>query len=160
MIHPSLYTRKIIHFDMDAFYAAVEVRDDNSLADIPLVIGGSPQSRGVVCTASYAARKFGIRSAMSCAHAYKLCPHAVFMKPNFAKYKAASAEIREIFTRYTDLIEPLSLDEAYLDVTAAGRYATAIAQEIQIAVKNETQLTGSAGVAPNKMIAKISSDYS
>lgn len=160
MIHESLLKRKIIHFDMDAFYASVEVRDDPKLAGKALVIGGSPQSRGVVCTASYEARQFGIRSAMSCAQAYKRCPEAIFLRPNFSKYKVESEKIRAIFQDYTDTIEPLSLDEAYLDVTGqtATKTATHIAHEIQMRISKELGLTGSAGVAPNKMVAKISSD--
>lgn len=160
-LHPWLLARKIIHFDMDAFYAAVEVRDRPELKGKALVVGGSPQSRGVVCTASYEARKFGVRSAMPCSQAARLCPEAMFISPNFAKYKAASREIHEIFTRYTSIIEPLSLDEAYLDVThnSQGLYATAIALRIQAAIRSELGLSGSAGVAPNKLIAKIASDF-
>src|SRR3989338_5154126 len=159
-IHPSLLKRKIIHFDMDAFYAAVEIRDDPRLQGKPIVIGGSPNSRSVVCTASYPARRYGIRSAMSCARAAFLCPEAIFIKPNFEKYKAASVQIREIFSRYTDLIEPLSLDEAYLDVTnnKLGLYAVQIAKRIKSDIVKELNLTGSAGVAPNKLVAKIASD--
>ncbi|MBC7658999.1 MAG: DNA polymerase IV [Chitinophagaceae bacterium] len=162
MPHPSLLERKIIHFDMDAFYASVEVRDNPSLAGKPLVVGGSPQSRGVVCTASYEARKFGVRSAMACATAYRLCPDAIFVPPNFDRYAAISKEIREIFGRYTAIIEPLSLDEAYLDVTLTtrerGLYATQIAKRIQDDIISELGLSGSAGVAPNKLVAKIASD--
>jgi DNA polymerase-4 len=159
-VHPSLLKRKIIHVDMDAFYASVEVRDNPALADKPLVIGGSPQSRAVVCTASYEARKFGIRSAMSCSRAYRLCPQAIFLPPNFSAYTAASEKIRAIFARYTDLIEPLSLDEAYLDVTLnqSGLFATQIAKAIQAAVRDELHLSCSVGVGPNKLIAKIASD--
>lgn len=159
-IHPSLLQRKIIHFDMDAFYASVEIRDNPELKGKPIVIGGSPQSRGVVCTASYEARKYGIRSAMPCSQAYRLCPSALFIRPDFSKYKEASQQIRSIFQRYTDRIEPLSLDEAYLDVTNnnLGLYATKIAIRIQKDIFDELQLTGSAGVAPNKLIAKIASD--
>ena len=159
-VDPSLLTRKIIHFDMDAFYASIEVRDDASLRGKPVVVGGSPQSRGVVCTASYEARRFGIRSAMPCSQAARLCPTAVFIRPNFEKYTAASLAIREIFRRYTALVEPLSLDEAFLDVTnnERGLYAVKIARMIQDDVARETGLTGSAGVAPNKLIAKIASD--
>ncbi len=159
-IHPSLLQRKIIHFDMDAFYAAVEVKHDPSLRGKALVIGGSPQSRAVVCTASYEARKFGVRSAMSCAQAARLCPEAIFLRPDFEKYSAASQAIHEVFQRFTPVIEPLSLDEAYLDVTdhAGGLYASKIARQIQEAIQDELQLSGSAGVAPNKLIAKIASD--
>jgi DNA polymerase-4 len=160
-VHPSLLKRKIIHVDMDAFYAAVEVRDNPTLAGKPVVIGGSPQSRAVVCTSSYEARKFGIRSAMSCAQAYRLCPNAVFLSPNFEKYSQVSHQIREIFSRYTELIEPLSLDEAFLDVTdnRSGLYAAQIGKAIQAAVTEELNLSCSVGVAPNKLVAKIASDY-
>ncbi len=159
-IHPSLLQRKIIHFDMDAFYAAVEIKHDPSLRGKPLVIGGSPQSRAVVCTASYEARKFGVRSAMSCAQAARLCPQAIFLRPDFEKYSAASRSIHEIFQRYTQQIEPLSLDEAHLDVThqPQGLYASKIALQIQEAIRDELELSGSAGVGPNKLIAKIASD--
>ncbi|MFZ9521652.1 MAG: DNA polymerase IV [Silvanigrellaceae bacterium] len=160
-VHPSLLKRKIIHVDMDAFYAAVEVRDNPELAGMPLVIGGSPQSRAVVCTASYEARRFGIRSAMSCAKAYRLCRDAVFLPPNFEKYARVSQQIRDIFARYTQLIEPLSLDEAFLDVTNndLGLYAVQIGKKIQEAVASELQLSCSVGVAPNKLVAKIASDW-
>lgn len=160
-VHPSLLRRKIIHVDMDAFYASVEVRDNPQLAGLPLVIGGPPQSRGVVCTASYEARKFGIRSAMPCSRAFRLCPEAVFLPPNFEKYKRVSQQVREIFSRHTHLIEPLSLDEAFLDVTEnpRGVYATQIGKEIQTAVLDELKLSCSVGVAPNKLIAKIASDW-
>src|SRR3712207_6351179 len=103
---------------MDAFYASIEARDDPSLRGRPLIVGGSPNSRAVVCTASYEARRFGVRSAMPCAHAARLCPDAIFVKPNFEKYSSVSKQIRAVFRRYTQLIEPLSLDEAYLDVTS------------------------------------------
>jgi DNA polymerase-4 len=154
--------RKIIHIDMDAFYASVEQRDNPEYRGIPLVVGGSPQGRGgVVATASYEARKFGIRSAMSSKQALQLCPHATFVKPRFDAYKEASQKIREIFSRYTDLIEPLSLDEAYLDVTDDKLNigsAITIAEEIKQAIKDELQLTASAGVSINKFVAKIASD--
>jgi DNA polymerase-4 len=116
-IHPSLLKRKIIHLDMDCFYAAVEIRDNPSLKGKPIVVGGKPNTRGVVSTCSYEARKYGIHSAMSCASAYQLCPQAIFVHPQMAKYKKVSNQIREIFKQYTEIIEPLSLDEAYLDVT-------------------------------------------
>ncbi|MFC3560740.1 DNA polymerase IV [Pedobacter jamesrossensis] len=153
--------RKIIHIDMDAFYASVEQRDFPEYRGKPLVVGGKPDSRGVVSTASYEARQFGIRSAMSCSKAYQLCPSAIFVYPRFDAYKSVSRSIREIFSRYTDLIEPLSLDEAYLDVTedklGIGS-AIDIAQSIKDAIKNELNLTASAGVSVNKFIAKIASD--
>ena len=153
--------RKIIHIDMDAFYAAVEQRDNPELRGKPLVVGGMPDRRGVVATASYEARKFGIRSAMSCIKAQQLCPEAIFVYPRFEAYKAVSAHIRAIFSRYTDLIEPLSLDEAFLDVTkdklnigSAIDFATQIKQ----AIRDELQLTASAGVSVNKFVAKVASD--
>ena len=158
-IHPSLLQRKIIHFDMDCFYAAVEVRDNPRLKGLPLVVGGNPDSRGVVATCSYEARRFGIHSAMASSVAYRMCPKAIFVRPNFEKYKEASLAIREIFKRYTDKIEPLSLDEAYLDVTEHNMFAVQIAKRIKTEIQNETGLTGSAGVAPNKLIAKIASDF-
>lgn len=159
-INPSLLKRKIIHFDMDAFYASIEMRDDPSLVGRPVVVGGSPQSRAVVCTANYEARKYGVHSAMACSKAFRLCPAAVFIYPNFEKYLAASIQIREIFKKYTTLVEPLSLDEAYLDVTHnnKGLYAVKIARLIQSEIYESTGLTGSAGVAPNKLLAKIASD--
>src|SRR5277367_3029321 len=154
--------RKIIHIDMDAFYASVEQRDNPEYRGIPLVVGGLPQGRGgVVATASYEARKFGIRSAMSSKQALQLCPHVVFIRPRFAAYKEVSQKIRAIFSRYTDLIEPLSLDEAYLDVTHDKLNigsAIEIAQQIKQAIKDELQLTASAGVSINKFVAKLASD--
>lgn len=160
VVHPSLLQRKIIHFDMDAFYASVEIRDDPSLKGKPVIVGGPPNSRGVVCTASYEARKFGVRSAMACSVAYRLCPQAIFVPTNFDKYRATSQQIREIFKNYTDIIEPLSLDEAYLDVTTneRGLYAVKIARLIQEEIFAKLSLTGSAGIAPNKLLAKITSD--
>jgi DNA polymerase-4 len=160
-MHPSLLQRKIIHFDMDAFYASVEIRDNPALQGKPVVVGGSPQSRGVVCTASYEARKFGIRSAMSSAMASRLCPHAIFLPVNFDKYRAASEQIHAIFRQHTDLVEPLSLDEAFLDVTTnhQGQFAVKIAHSIQQEIWHKLKLTGSAGIAPNKLVAKIASDF-
>ena len=145
---------------MDCFFAAVEIRDDPSLRGKPVVVGGDPNSRGVVSTASYEARKYGIKSAMASAHALRLCPHAVFIRGSFTKYREASAKIREIFAQYTHLIEPVSIDEAYLDVTDNPnfKYASQIAKHIQQDIWQKTKLTGSAGVAPNKMVAKIASD--
>jgi DNA polymerase-4 len=158
----SMPIRKIIHVDMDMFYAAVELLDKPELRDKPVVVGGSPKSRSVVTTANYVARKYGIRSAMSCSEAYRRCPETIFIKPDFPKYHTYSQKIRSIFFKYTDLVEPLSLDEAYLDVTvnkvnevSATRIASAIKKEIV----NETGLTASAGVAPNKFVAKIASDF-
>ena len=147
---------------MDAFYASVEQRDNPEYRGKPIVVGGLPEGRGgVVATASYEARKFGIRSAMPSKKALQLCPHAIFVRPRFAAYKEVSNHIREIFSRYTDLIEPLSLDEAYLDVTndkLGIGLAIDIAQQIKQAIKDELQLTASAGVSVNKFVAKIASD--
>ncbi|MCH5720042.1 DNA polymerase IV [Niabella hibiscisoli] len=154
--------RKIIHIDMDAFYASVEQRDFPEYRGKPLVVGGLPEGRGgVVATASYEARKFGIRSAMPSKTAQRLCPQAIFVFPRFDAYKAVSRQIREIFSRYTDIIEPLSLDEAYLDVTTDKQNigsALDIAKLIKQAIKEELQLTASAGVSINKFVAKIASD--
>lgn len=154
--------RKIIHIDMDAFYASVEQRDHPEYRGKPLAVGGSPQGRGgVVATASYEARKFGVRSAMPSKKALQLCPHIIFVKPRFDVYKKVSQQVREIFYRYTDLIEPLSLDEAYLDVTEDKQNigsAIDVATLIKKAIKEELHLTASAGVSINKFIAKIASD--
>jgi len=153
--------RKIIHVDMDCFFAAVEMRDDPSLRDIPLAIGGSADRRGVISTANYPARRYGVHSAMSTAMAFKLCPHLKLLPGRMAAYKEASLHIREIFARYTSLIEPLSLDEAYLDVTDCTQCngsATLIAQEIRLAIAEELNLTASAGIAPIKFLAKIASE--
>ena len=153
--------RKIIHVDMDAFYASVEQRDNPALAGRPVVVARRG-ARSVVCAASYEARRFGVRSAMPALRAERLCPDAVFVPPDFPRYKAVSRQIREIFARHTDLIEPLSLDEAYLDVTHPKQNlgsATAIATRIRAAIRNETGLTASAGIAPNKFLAKIASDW-
>ena len=153
--------RKIIHVDMDAFYASVEQRDDPALRGRPVVVAWRG-ARSVVCAASYEARTFGVRSAMPALRAEKLCPQAVFVAPDFSRYKAVSRQVRTIFARHTDLIEPLSLDEAYLDVTAPKQdlgSATAIASNIRAAILQETELTASAGIAPNKFLAKIASDW-
>lgn len=146
---------------MDAFYASVEQRDFPEYRGKPLAVGGSPKGRGVVAAASYEARKFGVRSAMSSINAIKLCPHIIFVPPRFEAYKAVSRSIREIFERYTDIIEPLSLDEAYLDVTRDKLEigsAMEIAKQIKEAIKDELNLTASAGVSTNKFVAKIASD--
>ncbi|WP_250451301.1 DNA polymerase IV [Lysobacter enzymogenes] len=146
---------------MDAFYASVEQRDEPSLRGRPVVVAWRG-ARSVVCAASYEARVFGVRSAMPAVRAERLCPQAVFVPPDFVRYKAVSRQVREIFARHTDLIEPLSLDEAYLDVTATKTglpSATATAQAIRAAIREETELTASAGVAPNKFLAKIASDW-
>jgi DNA polymerase IV len=153
--------RKIIHIDMDAFYASVEQRDNEALRGKPVVVGGSPDRRGVVAAASYEARKYGVRSAMSSAMAIKRCPGLIFVKPRFDVYKIVSGHIRDIFYEYTDLVEPLSLDEAFLDVTENKMNiikATRIALEIRQKIRQSTALTASAGVAPNKFLAKIASD--
>ncbi|WP_318374522.1 DNA polymerase IV [Enterobacter sp.] len=153
--------RKIIHVDMDCFFAAVEMRDNPALRDIPLAIGGSRERRGVISTANYPARKFGVRSAMPTAMALKLCPHLTLLPGRFDAYKEASAHIREIFARYTSHVEPLSLDEAYLDVTDSVHCqgsATLMARQIRQAIFDELQLTASAGIAPVKFLAKIASD--
>ena len=153
--------RKIVHVDMDAFYASVEQRDDPLLRGRPVVVAHRG-SRSVVCAASYEARKFGIRSAMPAMRAERLCPAPVFVPPDFPRYKAVSQAVREIFLRHTDHIEPLSLDEAYLDVTEnKTRLATAseVAEAIRKQIREELCLTASAGVAPNKFLAKIASDW-
>ena len=153
--------RKILHIDMDAFYASVEQRDDPDLRGKPVVVAWR-SARSVVCAASYEARVFGVRSAMPAVRAERLCPGAIFVPPDFMRYKTASRQIRAIFARHTELIEPLSLDEAYLDVTANRSQlssATAIAEAIRAAIREETGLTASAGVAPNKFLAKIASDW-
>src|SRR5437879_721739 len=153
--------RKIIHIDMDAFYAAVERRDDPHLRGRPVIVAWRG-NRSVVCAASYEARKFGVRSAMPAIRAERLCPKAVFLPPDFPRYRAVSSEVREIFKRHTDLIEPLSLDEAYLDVSGNKTglpTATQVARTIREQIRSELSLTASAGVAPNKFLAKIASDW-
>jgi DNA polymerase IV len=153
--------RKIVHIDMDAFYASVEQRDDPRLRDKPVVVAWKG-NRSVVCAASYEARRFGVRSAMAAVHAERLCPEAIFVPPDFTRYRAVSQSTREIFRRHTDLIEPLSLDEAYLDVTenkTGLATATRVARSIREQIRDELHLTASAGVAPNKFLAKIASDW-
>jgi len=155
-----LPVRKIIHVDMDAFYASVEQLDNPDLRDKAIAVGGS-SIRGVVAAASYEARKFGVRSAMSGAMAKRLCPHLIFVKPNFDRYKEFSEKIRKIFFEYTNMVEPLSLDEAYLDVTENKKgnpSATLIAKEIREKIKKKTGLNASAGISINKFIAKVASD--
>lgn len=157
---PEEYIRKIIHIDMDAFYASVEQRDNPSLRGKPVAVGGSKE-RGVVAAASYEARKFGVHSALASAIAYRKCPHLIFVKPNFEKYRAVSQQIREIFHEYTDLVEPLSLDEAYLDVTENKKgveTATRIARQIRQMIWEQTGLHASAGISINKFLAKVASD--
>lgn len=153
-------TRKIIHVDMDAFYAAIEQRDHPEWAGKPLVVGGSPHSRGVVAACSYEARKYGIHSALPAARARKLCPDAIFVRPRFAAYRVVAAQLLAIFRKYTALVEPLSLDEAYLDVTGTGggRRATEVARAIKADIRHVTGLTASAGVSYNKFLAKLASD--
>ncbi|HUP63481.1 MAG TPA: DNA polymerase IV [Thermoanaerobaculia bacterium] len=153
--------RKIIHVDMDAFYASVEQRDRPELRGKPVIVGW-PGLRSVVCAASYEARRFGVHSAMPASRAKRLCPEGIFVHPDFERYRAVSTQIREIFERHTPLVEPLSLDEAYLDVTVELTgipTATETAETIRREIREETQLTASAGVAPNKFLAKIASDW-
>ena len=154
-------TRKILHVDMDAFYASVEQRDDPALRGKPVIVGWAGE-RSVVCAASYEARAFGVHSAMPASRAKRLCPQAVFIAPDFERYREASRAIREIFERHTPLVEPLSLDEAYLDVTeelTGIPTATEAAEMIRKEIREEINLTASAGVAPNKFLAKIASDW-
>src|SRR5512142_2500708 len=152
--------RKIVHIDMDAFYASVEQRDNPELRGKPVIVAWKG-NRSVVCAASYEARKFGVRSAMPAVRAERLCPNAIFVPPDFTRYRAVSRLTREIFKRHTDLVEPLSLDEAYLDVTENKTglpTATRVAEAIRAAIREELHLTASAGVAPNKFLAKLASD--
>jgi len=153
--------RKIVHIDMDAFYASVEQRDDPQLRGKPVIVAWRG-NRSVVCAASYEARRFGVRSAMPAVRAERLCPDGIFLPPDFTRYRAVSRSVREIFARHTDLIEPLSLDEAYLDVTENKTglpTATRVAGAIREQIRQELRLTASAGVAPNKFLAKIASDW-
>ena len=155
-------TRRIVHIDMDAFYASVEQRDDPALRGRPVAVGGDPDKRGVVAAASYEARTFGVRSAIPMARAIRLCPSLVVVRPNFTKYRAVSQEVFDIFRRVTPLVEPLSLDEAYLDVTenAWGEsLGTRVARRLKDEIRETTGLTASAGVAPNKFLAKIASGW-
>ncbi|MEM9985772.1 MAG: DNA polymerase IV, partial [Bacteroidota bacterium] len=157
---PPEYIRKIIHIDMDAFYASVEQRDRPELKGKPVAVGGSSK-RGVVAAASYEARRYGVRSAMPSVTAARLCPELIFVKARFDRYREVSQLIRSIFFDYTDLVEPLSLDEAYLDVTENKKgylSATQIAREIRARILNQTQLTASAGISINKFLAKVASD--
>src|SRR6476660_677675 len=154
--------RRILHIDMDAFYASVEQRDNPSLRGLPVAVGGSPEHRGVVAAASYEARAFGVRSAIPMARAVRLCPSLVIVRPDFQRYRAASQAVFTIFRRVTPLVEPLSLDEAYLDVTEniwAETLGQTVAQRIKAEIKTATGLTASAGVAPNKFLAKIASGW-
>lgn len=157
-IHP----RKIIHIDCDCFYASIEMRDDPSLLGKAIAVGGAPDKRGVVATCNYEARAYGVHSAMSSQHAQKLCPDLIFIKPRMDVYRSVSQQIHDILHTYTQIVEPLSLDEAYLDVTHCQRYnnsATHIAQAIQKDIYQQLHITTSAGVAPNKFLAKIASDW-
>src|SRR6478672_4957028 len=150
-------TRRIIHIDMDAFYASVEQRDRPELRGQPVVVGGRPETRGVVAAASYEARRFGVRSAMPMARAVRLCPDLVIVPPDFSKYRAVSQQVFAVYRSITPLVEPLSLDEAYLDVTenAWGEpLGMEVARRIKQQIRDETGLTASAGVAPNKFLAK------
>jgi DNA polymerase-4 len=156
------YVPKIIHVDMDAFYASVEQRDRPELRGRPVAVGGSPDSRGVVAAASYEARAFGVRSAIPMARALRLCPTLAIVRPDFAKYRAVSQQVHAIFTSVTPLVEPLSLDEAYLDVTVNAWHeplGVTVARRIKTLIKEATGLTASAGVAPNKFLAKIASAW-
>lgn len=154
--------QKIIHIDMDCFFAAIEELDNPKLKGKPLAVGGSPNGRGVLCTANYEARKYGVRSAMSSADALRKCPHLTFIKPRGSRYSEVGHQIREIFREVTDIIQPLSIDEAFLDVTQAEGFngsATLIAKHLKERIKKVTGLTASAGVAPNKFLAKVASDW-
>src|SRR5437588_7662738 len=153
--------RKVVHVDMDAFYASVEQRDNPKLQGKPVIVAWKG-NRSVVCAASYEARAFGVRSAMPAKRAERLCPNGIFVAPDFTRYRAVSREVRDIFKRHTDLIEPLSLDEAYLDVSENKTglpTATQVARTIRDQIRSELSLTASAGVAPNKFLAKIASDW-
>jgi DNA polymerase-4 len=151
-------TRKIVHIDMDCFYAAIEVRDHPELKGKPVAVGGR-SGRGVLTTCNYEAREFGCRSAMPGFKARELCPHLIMMPVRFDVYRSVSREVREIFAQFTELIEPLSLDEAFLDVSHLNSSAAAVAAEVRYRIFQRTQLTASAGIAPNKMLAKIASDW-
>lgn len=155
-------TRKIIHCDCDCFYAAVEMRDDPALRGRPLAVGGRAETRGVIATCNYEARAFGVHSAMATARALQLCPQLILLPPDFERYREASRRILAIYRDYTALVEPLSLDEAYLDVTGVDRCrgsASLMAQEIRARIRDEVGITASAGIAPNKFIAKVASDW-
>ena len=154
--------RKIVHIDMDAFFASIEQRDNPAFKNKPLIVGGKPQERGVVAACSYEARRFGVHSAMPCSKAVRLCPHAIFTRPRMARYIEVSTQLMAIFRRYTELVEPLSLDEAFLDVTTNSENhpsATILAERIRGQIYQELQLTASAGVSFNKFLAKVASDF-
>jgi DNA polymerase-4 len=155
-------TKKIIHIDMDCFYAAIEMRDNPKLKNKPVAVGGNPDKRGVICSCNYIARKFGVHSAMATAKALRICPKLILLPVNMEKYLEASKKIHEIFQSFTNIIEPLSLDEAYLDVTDCKHFcgsATLIAKSIRDKINWQLNLTASAGIAPNKLLAKIASDW-
>jgi DNA polymerase IV (DinB-like DNA polymerase) len=157
-------SRIILHIDMDSFYASVEIREHPELSGLPVVVGAEPKEgkgRGVVVTASYEARRHGIHSAMPISRAWRLCPHAVFIRPHFPLYAGVSREIMEILSRYTDSFEPVSIDEAFLDISTAGNYPAAenLARRIKDEIREKERLTCSIGIGPNKLIAKIASDY-
>lgn len=154
-----LEPRKIIHIDADCFYAAIEVRDNSQLRGRPVAIGGESDRRGVISTCNYEARKFGIRSAMATAYAKRLCPGLILLPGNMEKYRQASVQMQKIFHQYTDMVEPLSLDEAYLDVSQHSEPAPVIAEQIRQQVEQTLAITVSAGVAPNKFLAKVASDW-
>lgn len=154
--------QKIIHIDMDCFYAAIEMRDNPKLKNKPVAVGGNPDERGVICSCNYIARKFGVHSAMATARALHICPKLILLPVNMSKYRETSKTIHKIFLNFTDLVEPLSLDEAYLDVTDCKHYcssATMIAKSIRDKINWQLKLTASAGIAPNKLLAKIASDW-
>jgi DNA polymerase-4 len=154
--------RKIVHIDMDAFFASIEQKDNTAFKGKPLIVGGKPQSRGVVAACSYEARRFGIHSAMPCSQAARLCPQAIFTRPRMDRYREISMQVMAIFRRYTELVEPLSLDEAFLDVTINSHNhpsATILAERIRGQIYRELQLTASAGVSFNKFLAKVASDF-
>ncbi|MDR3213837.1 MAG: DNA polymerase IV [Azoarcus sp.] len=154
--------RKIIHCDCDCFYAAVEMRDDPSLRGKPLAVGGRAEARGVIATSNYEARALGVHSAMSTVRALRQCPQLILLPPDFRRYRDASQQILAIYRDYTPLVEPLSLDEAYLDVTGVDRHqgsATLMAEEIRARIRTEVRITASAGIAPNKFLAKVASDW-
>lgn len=154
--------RKIVHIDMDAFFASIEQKDNPSFRGKPLIVGGSPQNRGVVAACSYEARRYGIHSAMPCSKAVRLCPHAIFTRPRMDRYREISTQVMDIFRRYTSLVEPLSLDEAFLDVTSNSHNnpsASILAELIRGQIYQELKLTASAGVSFNKFLAKVASDF-
>jgi DNA polymerase-4 len=154
--------RKIAHIDCDSFYASIEIRDNPSLAGLPIAVGGSPERRGVVATCNYLAREYGVHSAMASATARRLCPGLIIIRPEMARYRVASQQIHDIFRDYTDIIEPLSLDEAFLDLSACLRHdgnASLIVSEIRARIAKEVNITVSAGIAPNKFLAKVASDW-